>query len=278
MLSRFALLALCATASVGSPTSHAAEHFGTGMLLAPASYLGVGVIDLSEDAVREIGLVDPHGIEITSVMEGSPADDAGLRRGDIVLTYRNERVQGFEQFSRLVKETPAGRKVQLGIVRDGQRDEIEVEIGRRDIAVSARRVVEVAKDHIERVKRGVGEITVRLEGGVPRVRVSSTDVRLGAELEEIDGQFAEFFGVERGVLVRQVREASPAEDAGMRAGDVIVAVEGREVRGVGDFGRMLDAETGDAIEIDVVREGEKRSLELSPRPTRDSARTAALVD
>ena len=90
------------------------------ILLAPTSYIGLGVMDLGEDAVRKIGLIDPHGIEISSVVDGSPADDAGLCGGDVVLTYRGETVQGYEHFARLVRETPAGRKVDLGIVRDGE--------------------------------------------------------------------------------------------------------------------------------------------------------------
>lgn len=277
MLARSCSGAIVALLMFGIPGARA-QRIEARVQLSPASYLGVGVMDLGEEAGREIGLVDPHGIEITSVQGGSPAENAGLQRGDIVLTFRDQRVEGQEQFARLVRETPAGRAVELGIVRDGRRSAVSVEIGRRETRIATRRVLEATEEGLERMKRDFGGLAFHLEGGVPRVRISSRNRWLGVELDEIDGQLAEYFGVERGVLVTHVREGSPAAEAGLRAGDVIVGIDGRETRRAGDIGRLLDEETGDAVSIEIVRDRTKTNLQVPGRPSASRERPVARLN
>lgn len=280
MLARSCSGAIVALLMFGIPVARA-QRIEARVQLSPASYLGVGVMDLAEAAGRDIGLVDPHGIEITSVQSGSPAEEAGLQRGDIVLTFRNERVEGQEQFARLVRETPAGRVVELGIVRDGRRSAVSVEIGRRETRIATRRVLEATEEGLERMKREFGDfsgLAFRLEGGVPRLRIASRNRWLGVELEDLEGQLAEYFGVERGVLVTHVREGSPAEEAGLRAGDVIVGVDGREARRAGDIGRLLDDGTGEAVSIEIVRDRAKTSLQVPGRSGAPRPRPVALLN
>ena len=275
MLARSCIGAVVALLVFGIPVARA-QRVEARVQISPASYLGVGVMDLGEEAGREIGLVDPHGIEITSVQSGSPAERAGLQRGDIVLTFRDERVEGQEQFARLVRETPAGRAVELGIVRDGRRSAVSVEIGRRETRIATRRVLEATEDGLERMKREFGDfggLTFRLEGGVPRVRIASRNRWLGVELEDLEGQLAAYFGVERGVLVTHVREGSPADEAGLRAGDVIVGVDGRAARRAGDIGRLLEDETGEAVSLEIVRDRTKTELQVPGRPSSPRARS-----
>lgn len=253
----------------------AAPLFDTNILLAPTSYIGLGVMDLGEDAVREIGLIEPHGIEVTSVLEGSPAHEAGLSVADIVLTYRGEKVQGYEHFARLVRETPAGRKVDLGIVRDGERMTLEVEIGRRAAEVSVKQAIDEARLRIERAKRDLDDVKIdlNLDLSFPQLRFSRRNKRLGAELEDLGGQLAKHFGVERGVLVRQVGEGSPADESGLRAGDVIVAVDGKAMRTAIRCERSLSVVEG-VVAVEVMRNRARVTLEidLGPRPDSGVAR------
>ena len=268
MFMRFpAALALsCALSSTFS--AGAAPHFDARMLLASASYIGVGVMDVRDETARQIGLVDPHGIEISSIAEDSPGEAAGLRRGDIVLTYRGERVNGYEHFARLVKETPPGRAVELGIVRGGQRRTIEVEIGQREAAASVRQTLDAVKHHFDAVKSGHAAFVLDLN--IPRVRMNVRNQRMGVEMENLDGQLAEFFGVERGVLVRGVSEGSPADTAGMRAGDVIVSIDGERVRAADDIGRALAASDSGAVDLGIFRDRERTDVRLDTRPRRES--------
>lgn len=277
MLARSCSGALVGLLVFGIPVARA-QRIEARVQLSPASYLGVGVMDLAEEAGRDIGLVDPHGIEITSVQSGSPAEKAGLESGDIVLTFRGERVEGQEQFARLVRETPAGRVVELGIARDGRRSAVSVEIGRRETRIATRRVLEATEEGLKRDFGDFGGLSFRLEGGVPRIRIASRNRWLGVELDDVDGQLAEYFGVERGVLVTHVREGSPADEAGLRAGDVIVGIDGREARRAGDIGRLLDDEAGEAVSIEIVRDRTKTSLQVPGRPGAPRARPVARLN
>ena len=275
MWTKFAPGAILGCILAASPSLHAAQLLDTRILLASTSYIGLGVMDLSEDAVREIGLIEPHGIEVTSVLEGSPAADAGLSDGDIVLTYRGEQVQGYEHFARLVRETPSGRKVDLGVVRDGERMNVEVEIGRREAEVSVRQALDAARLRIERAKREVDDVKVdlRLDLSFPQLRISRRNKRLGAELEDLGGQLAGHFGVDGGVLVRHVGEGSPAEESGLRAGDVIVAVDGRAMRTAIRCERSLSQAEG-VVPVEIMRDRARVTLEidLGPRPDSGVAR------
>ncbi len=264
MLAALALsFALFSVVSVG-----AAPHFDARILLASPSYIGVGVMNVSDETARRIGLVDPHGIEISSVAEDSPGEEAGLQRGDIVLTYRGGRVHGYEHFARLVKETPPGRAVELGIVRGGERQTIEVEIGRRDAIESVRQTLDAVKQHIDAVKSGHAAFAFDLS--VPRVRMNVRNRRIGIEMEKLDGQLAEYFGVQRGLLVRAVSEASPAEIAGIRAGDVIVSVDGEQVIEADDFRRALASVHSQPVTLGIFRDRERTSVRLDPRANRET--------
>lgn len=277
MLARICSGVIVALLASGIPVAEA-QRIEARVRLAPTSYLGVGVMDLGEEAGREIGLVDPHGIEITSVRSGSPAEKAGLRRGDYVLTYRNERVEGQEQFARLVRETPVGRVVELGTVRDGRRSALSVEIGQRETRIETRRVMEAAEEGMDRIGRELSGLTFRLGDSMPRVRIASSNRRLGVELEDIEGQLAEYFGVERGVLVTQVREGSPADEAGLRAGDVIVGVDGRESRRSRDIARLLEDGSREPVSIEIVRDRSKVDLEIPERPSPARERPVAAIN
>ena len=261
----------CALLSAG-PAS-AAPHIDARIVFASASYIGIGVMDVSDETARQIGLVDPHGIEISSVAEGSPGEESGLQRGDIVLTYRGERVNGYEHFARLVKETPPGRKVELGLLRDGQRQTVEVEIGRRDARESVRHTLDAAKEqlgavreHLDSVKAVHGSLMFDLD--IPRVRMNIRNQSIGIELEKLDGQLAEYFGVERGLLVRSVGDGSPADISGIRAGDVIVSADGEDVREANDLKHAFASARTAPVTLGIFRDRERTSVQLDAGPER----------
>lgn len=260
--------ALLGTLPVG-----AAPHIGARMLYASASYIGIGVMDVSDEAARQIGLVDPHGIEISSVADGSPGEEAGLQRGDIVLTYRDERVNGYEHFARLVRETPPGRTVELGLVRDSQRRTVEVEIGRREASESVRQTLDAVREHLGSVKEHLGSVKADhgdlvFDLNIPRVRMNIRNQRIGIELEKLEGQLAKYFGVERGLLVRSVGNGSIAEASGIRAGDVIVAVDGEEVSETDDLRDALASARSEPVTLEISRDRERASVQVDARPER----------
>jgi serine protease Do len=90
------------------------------------SWLGVTLSDVDAEKMRELKLSGEYGVVIENVSEESPAARAGLQKGDIIVSFGGERVRSVTQITRLVRETPAGRKVAVEIVRAGQARTVEV--------------------------------------------------------------------------------------------------------------------------------------------------------
>ena len=83
------------------------------------SYLGIGVADITAERAKALNLKEERGAEVTNVAADSPASKAGIKEGDVVLDYDGTTVQGIEQFTRLVRETPVGRQVKISMWRNG---------------------------------------------------------------------------------------------------------------------------------------------------------------
>jgi len=95
------------------------------------SYLGIGVQELEPEHAKKLKIAEPHGVEVTHVGDDSPAAKAGLKEGDVVLEFNGQRVEGVEQFVRLVRETPPGHSVKLLVDRDGKTQTIAATVGDR---------------------------------------------------------------------------------------------------------------------------------------------------
>src|SRR5579872_4214142 len=95
------------------------------------SYLGVGVVDLTSDRVQALKLKDDRGVEITQVDQDAPAGKGGLKEHDVIVAFNGTPVESQEQFKRLMRETPPGRTVAFDIIRDGQKQNIKVQLANR---------------------------------------------------------------------------------------------------------------------------------------------------
>src|SRR5579859_7374794 len=84
------------------------------------SYMGVDIADVNADRVKELKLKDEHGVEVTAVDQDAPAGKAGVKEHDVILEFNGQRVESEEQLRRMIRETPPGRVVTLGVSRDGQ--------------------------------------------------------------------------------------------------------------------------------------------------------------
>lgn len=265
---------------------------------ADGGWLGVRLEDLDADEAGELGLDAPCGARVTDVVDGSPAAEAGLREGDLLLRFDGREVRSVAQLTRLVRETPAGREVALRVRRDGQDRSLSATVGERPgPRVGARtlpgaweeRFEELegmegfSEEDRERMRERLERARDRMEGAHDRMEMVAPRVgtirrmvhaggppRLGIEMQRLTDQLAEHFGVDgSGVLVASVREGSAAAEAGLAAGDVIVRFDGQPVDGAGElFVAVHRAEAG-PVPVDMVRDGEERSVtvELPERPT-----------
>ena len=93
------------------------------------SYLGIGLQEIDGERAKALKLKHEEGVEITWVEDESPAAKAGLKKGDVVLQFNGQHVEGIEQFSRMVRETPAGRDVKLLVSREGAQQTIAAKVG-----------------------------------------------------------------------------------------------------------------------------------------------------
>lgn len=192
--------------------------------MAPGSYLGVGVADVNTERVKALKLKEERGVEITSVETDSPAAKAGLKTHDVVLDYNGQRVEGTEQFMRMVRETPAERQVRLAISRDGATQTLTATIGRR----KGYGALTLPNEKLQRAQEQLQNLYMRMPD-IPRPNMSWRSGMLGVEAESLTDQLAEFFGVKEGVLVRSVIKDSAAAKAGLKAGDVITKVDDTKV-------------------------------------------------
>lgn len=232
------------------------------------TYLGVNLAEVNADRARELKLKEPYGVEITRVEEGSPAEKAGLKAGDVVLEYNGQRVEGMEQFGRLVRETPAGREAKLLVSRGGVNQTIAATLGTRKARTVGGNTfpgVEFPEIHIP---------------DIPQIFTAWRSPMLGIEAESLGSQLAAYFGVKDGVLVRAVIKDSAAEKAGIKAGDVITKLDGIGVTTPNEVsGAMRSASSNKMFSVELVREHKEMTLSVNiedGRSDRDLPRTRAV--
>jgi len=222
------------------------------------SWLGVSVADITGERARDLKLKEERGVEIKAVMPGSPAEEAGLKAEDVILEYQGTRVEGAMQLTRMVRETPPGRTVTLAIVHDAEPRTVKVKVAEHEGGERGRRFrTEIEIPPIEIPDVDVPEIP--LLGGM------QSSMRLGVTAERLTEQLGEYFGVKNGegVLVRSVKKGSPAESAGLRAGDVILKIDGEKVTDTADLRSALRERRGKEFPIVIVRDRREQTLTVS---------------
>ena len=231
------------------------------------SYLGVGVRDVTHETMGQLKLKDERGVEITSIDSEGPAAKAGVKEHDVILTFNGQSVEGFEQLRRMIRETPAGRSVKLGISRAGQPLTLNVPLAKREEFSFVRpNIAPMPKIEMPNMD---------FDFDMPGFTVLQISSRSGATVEDLTPQLGEYFGAKggEGVLVRSVQRGSAADNAGLRAGDVIVKVGQERVANGSDWRRLLRQNKSGPIGITVLRDHKEQnlSMKLPQRSSSDSA-------
>jgi serine protease Do len=221
--------------------------------MASGSYIGVMMQEVDQERAKALKIPEVAGVEITAIVPESPAEKAGLKVGDVVLKFNGQKVEGNEQFARLVRETPAGREVKIEYSRAGAWQSV---------------MVRVASRKMQKMEWGdtMQPLQVPFEIHVPDVTRSVTTLRssaLGVEAESIDGQLAQYFGVKEGVLVRSVIKGSAAEKAGVRAGDVILRLDDTRIVTPADISGRLRTLHGKSAPMGIMRDHKELTLTVT---------------
>src|SRR5947209_290269 len=262
MIQKF-LTALLLTATAfafvpGQPDPQGHSNSNILMYAGGRSYLGIDVRDVSSDRVSALKLKEERGVEVVMVDQDAPAGKAGLKEHDVILDYNSARVEGEEQLRRLIRETPPGRTVTLGISREGNHMQIHVQVGDRG-KVEANSLLRMNHDRVLQIMPPeMPELP-----GMPSVYISTYAPSLGMQVDNVGQQLGEFFGVKNGegVLVKSVEKGSAAEKAGIRAGDVIVRADNEKISDRTDLRRILRShrEAG-KITLGIVRDKREQNV------------------
>ena len=260
-----ALLAMAGAMPVWPQGSGAGAGSGQGrarsaaMSMKEVSYLGIGVEDVNPERARALKLKEERGAFITSVMPDTPASKAGLKESDVVLEYNGRRVEGKEELIQMVRDTPAGKSVKIFVWRNGALLNLWATVESHKVMESEDGAWSVNLPNLPTLP------TVSIPPiDIPRMITIMQNSTLGIEGEGLaqQPQFAEFFGVKEGVLIKSVVKGSAAERAGMKAGDVLVKIGDNKVAAWRDLATALRyAQPGRTVAVVVVRN--KRETPLS---------------
>jgi len=248
-----------------------------------ASWLGVELHEVTSETAKDLKLPAERGVVVNSIVPDSPAAKAGLQGNDVVTEINGQRIEGALQFRRMIREIPPGRTVQLTVWRDGRAQTVSVTLGKGEERRHSFKVLTPGPGAPGSFTFDMPEIPVippmEWDGG--RFPMGAQP-RLGIEAEDLNGQLGSFFGAPdgEGILVRDVNPGSPAEKAGLKAGDVITSVDGDRVRTVGDLRGKLavkhgakEKNQGQNVKLGVLRNKSEVSLTVElPAPAPRSRR------
>jgi serine protease Do len=242
--------------SMALPASQAQTRTVTNTLLIglDGAYLGIQMKDVAAGDLAKYKLSSERGVIVSSVIKGSPAEKANLKEEDVILEFGGFAVWSSSQFSRLVQETPAGRKVDMVVSRDGKRINLSATLENRD-GRSAERQIEVFPN--DRFGPGPRSFQFRLPDMPERPAADSSPqkARLGITVQPLTDQLGAFFGVpgNKGVLVASVKDGSPSAGK-LKSGDVIISVDGKSVADPDELNRLIRAKSEGAVNLKVIRD------------------------
>lgn len=184
-----------------------------------------------DDYDREALDFKGHGILIEDVVEDGPSEEAGLEAGDIITVLDGKKLKSMKDLRKVLSKHKPNDKIKVEVIRDGKKEKFKVELGER-----------------------------------PNTRYASMEsvetkvTFLGVETDELGDQLAEYFNVKSGVLITRVVEESAAENAGLKAGDVIIKLAEHEINDTGDLGEFIRNQNPDQeIKIAIKRHGQRSS-------------------
>lgn len=245
--------------------------------------------------ISDVDAKETPGVRIDDVNPDSPAEKAGLRQGDVVVEYDGERVRSARQLTRLVQETPDGRTVKIAVMRNGQKQTFDAT---PENGIASNFSFDIDPERLRGdIERGLRDFRIeppqfdfRFDDTLPRrfeYRVPDMVLpfmgsrgRLGVTVQPLTPDLEEYFGAKNGgVLVSSVAQDSAASKAGLKAGDVITAINGRSVSDQGDLMRELSGVSGE-VTLSILRDKKEMTLKTTieePEPRRNRGSRPGIV-
>ena len=260
------------------------------MFFAGGSFLGVHAENVNKENMARYGMREARGVAVTQVVKDSPAEKAGLRKDDVIVRFEGDSVTSVRKLTRLVSEVAPDQTVKLGISRGGSEHEVAVTIAKRTDAMNAMRWeglegleglqglrgLEELKGlkELGKLKEFHGEMLPggnwNWQGGPGEdgmIFTVGNHRRIGITTMQLTKQLADYFGIAdgQGVLVTSVGDDTPAAKAGLKAGDVITAIDGEKIDGAGDLARGINKKKEGDVTLTVIRNKSQRSVTVTPK-------------
>jgi len=259
-------------------------------------YLGVQTAEVTKENFSKYGLRDVRGVAIEKVVNGSPAQTAGLQDGDVIVRFNGDEVTSVRKLTRLVGDVAADHQAKLIVLRNGDEREINVTLGKRptprfedgafSVAVPGR-AGRIQLPSLAPIPGSPDMPALPPMSELPRIAIappagaegdvfmyrSFSGRRIGVGITPLTKQLAEHFGVTGGVMVNFVRENSAAAKAGLQAGDIIVEVEGKELKGDLDLIRAIGEKKDGDVQLTILRDGNRQTIRVTPEEVKGGYRT-----
>ncbi|MBV8857402.1 MAG: PDZ domain-containing protein [Acidobacteria bacterium] len=252
-------------------------------LFVSGNFLGVRTEEVTRENMQRYGLSgEPRGVGVREVVKGSPAEKAGLRANDVIVRFDGEPVTSVRKLSRLVEESAPDHVARITVARGGSEQELSATLTRRepfvsaggegfynlspDVLGNAMRLGDEEARNTEQWRRAQEQAQQKWEELArkhPGLFAGSTR-RIGVTTNALGKQLADYFGVAHGVLVSSVEEGSPAEKAGIKAGDIVTEADGQQVEDSDDLTRALSSKEEGEVTLTVVRERKSRTVRVTP--------------
>ena len=228
------------------------EFFQTGdKAQAAGPWLGVQVETVTADVASKFDLKVSQGVYVRSVVDASPAEEAGIQPGDVIIEYNYKKVTTSDNLATFVSDDKVGDEAILFIDRDGSKKRLATNLTARPENKTSR---------IEKLTLPAPD-----RDGMFEYRVTTAPY-IGVALQSISGQLAAYFNIPggEGALIIETLEGSPAEDAGLKAGDVVVEADGSPIEVTEDLQRVVrDRKSGDRIDLTVMRNKKKTKFTVT---------------
>lgn len=214
-------------------------------------YLGVSVDRVTPKLARKWDLKVSEGVYVAAVTSDSPAEEAGIKEGDVILAYDGNNVYDNSDLISDVRRTKPGTDVQITINRNGEQRSIKATIGKipREPRMYSFNIPTPPRMRI-----------------APHISWNNTSTIYGLTLEKLSRQLGEYFGAPdgRGLLMKNVKRGSKGESAGFKAGDVILKIGNDLVDDVHEaLGILREFDEGEKAELEVLRKGKKEKLTIT---------------